>query len=108
MTDKTLPSLQAQAAEFIRTHGLEAEPAARLLDLLSELGEAAKEVLKASDYGKAGFSPSPAWEDELGDVFFSLVCLANSSGVDLESALQKALAKYAARLDDKGDAGSGR
>lgn len=34
----------------------------------------------------------------MGDVFFSLICAANATGVDLEEALRKALAKYRARI----------
>ena len=81
---------------------------ARLIDLFSEIGEVAKETLKGSDYGKAGFNQTKAWAEELGDVFFSLVCLANSTGVDLEKALEDVLTKYEMRLDEKGEAGSGK
>ncbi len=91
----------------MQKHQLETSVEARLIDLLSEMGELAKEALKGSDYGKAPFTQTPAWEEELADAFFSLVCLANSTNVDLEKALGDALAKYEARLRQKGDAGSG-
>jgi NTP pyrophosphatase (non-canonical NTP hydrolase) len=42
----------------------------------------------------------------MGDVFFSLLALAESSGVDLEAALRVALKKYAQRVRQRGDAGS--
>ncbi|MBW8010654.1 MAG: nucleotide pyrophosphohydrolase [Chloroflexi bacterium] len=103
-----LPQIQQSVAQFVQQHGLETSVEARLLDLLSEVGELAKEVLKGGDYGKTGFTPTDDWEGELADALFSLICLANSTEVDLEAALFAALEKYRARLEEKGDAGSGR
>ena len=80
----------------------------RLLDLLSELGELAKETLKSNQYGSRETALTPEWESELADVFFSLICLANDSGVDLDQALDAALEKYGQRIRSGGDAGSGR
>jgi NTP pyrophosphatase (non-canonical NTP hydrolase) len=102
------PDYQQRVAAFVAEHKLETETASRLLDLLSELGEVAKEILKGSDYGKKDFSPTPDWESELADTFFSLICLANATGVDLDTALSAALQKYQDRLSSRGDAGSGR
>lgn len=62
----------------------------------------------ATHYGRGPFQPTSDWSAELADVFFALICLANRTGVDLESALGKALDKYSARLAAVGDAGSGR
>jgi len=101
-------TLQDQVRLFVEAHQLETAPETRLLDLLSETGEVAKEALKATAYGRAPFTPSTAWESEVGDVFFALICLANSTQVDLEHALQDVLAKYAARVAERGEAGSGR
>ncbi|TAK14654.1 MAG: nucleotide pyrophosphohydrolase [Anaerolineae bacterium] len=103
-----LPDYQTKVAYFVSAYNLNAPPAARLLDLLSELGEVAKETLKASDYGKAQFQPTQQWVDELGDAFFSLLDLANQTGVNLETTLEATLSKYAARMEARGDAGSGR
>jgi NTP pyrophosphatase (non-canonical NTP hydrolase) len=109
MSERTaMKELQNRVAQFVNEHQLEAPPESRLLDLVSELGELAKEVLKGSEYGAAPFRQTPDWQSELGDVFFSLVCLANSTEVDLEAALETVLEKYKTRLDGKGDASSGR
>ena len=101
------PAFQKTVAEFVLKHKLETSMEARLIDLFSEIGELAKETLKGSDYGKTPFTQTAAWEEELADAFFSLVCLANSTGVNLETALEEVLAKYEARLKESGDAGSG-
>jgi NTP pyrophosphatase (non-canonical NTP hydrolase) len=99
---------QDQVAEFVAEYDLETGVEARLLDLLSELGEVAKEILKGSQYGKAEFVPAPDWEEELADAFFSLICIANTTGVNLESTSDQVLQKNQARLDERGEAGSGR
>ena len=103
-----LEHLQKQVEWFACSHGLEADVEARLLDLVSEVGELSKETLKASAYGSKDFRPTGTWHSEMGDVLYSLVCLANATGVDLEAALKEALTKYEARLAKQGDAGSGR
>ena len=103
-----LPPFQQRVGDFVDAHDLRTGAEARLLDLLAELGELAKEALKTTGYGRRPFVPDERWDDELGDVFFSLVCLANSTAVDLDQALDRALAKYRQRLGERGDAGSGR
>ncbi len=102
-----LTGLQRLVADFVAAHDLEAPVAARLLDLVSEVGEVAKEALKGTGYGREAFSPTGAWSDELADALFALLCVANSTGVDLEGALAAVLGKYEARLAARGDAGSG-
>lgn len=98
--------IQRRVADFVDRNQLEIPVEYRTLDLVSEVGELAKEVLEASRYGDEGFEPSPAWEEEMGDALFSLVCLANSTGVDLERALKGALRKYRSRMDTDGNPSS--
>ncbi len=98
---------QRRVAAFVAAHTLEVPVSARLLDLVSEVGELAKEALKGSEYGRAPFTGTEEWAAELGDALFSLACVANSTGVNLNAALEAALAKYELRLATRGDAGSG-
>ncbi|MGY6553635.1 MAG: DUF1653 domain-containing protein [Wenzhouxiangella sp.] len=103
------PGLQSQVADFCRNHQLGAPTSARLLDLCSELGELAKLWLTASHYGR-GPESSPErerWQEELGDVLFSLLALAEESGVDAERALGLALERYLQRIKSAGHPGSG-
>ncbi len=103
-----MSTLQQTVASFVEEAGIAAPVEARLLDLASEVGELSKEAPKATNYGRAPFKPSGGWAGELGDVLFVLVCLANSTGVDLEAALNGAMDKYRERLAFGDDAGSGR
>ncbi len=77
----------------------------RVLDTLSELGEVAKEVLKMSDYGRKKLEYKEELKNELGDVFYSLITVANRFDIDLEEALEEVMEKYEKRLE-KGSAGS--
>ncbi len=99
---------QRLAAEFARVHGLETAAEVRLLDLVSELGELSKELLKSSDYGKKPLTASEEMEEELGDCIFSLLCLCNSLQLDGETALHTALEKYRKRFAEKNEIGSGK
>ena len=103
-----LPSYQERVSTFTDLHGLRAGAEARLLDLMSEVGEVAKDALKATRYGEEPSHVRDEWHEELADVFFSLISLANATGVNLDTALEAALAKYQDRLGRRGDAGSGR
>lgn len=103
---KEAPGFQRAAAEFVIANDLEVPIEARLLDLVSEVGELSKEALKGSLYGSRPFQAAEGWPEELGDVFFALVCVANSTGVDLEAALTVVIEKYARRLASTGDCGS--
>jgi NTP pyrophosphatase (non-canonical NTP hydrolase) len=100
--------LQDRAERFVQDHHLEAATVIRILDLVSEVGEVAKEALESSDYGRGTYEPTPSLREELGDAFFSLVCVANTAGVDLEACFTQALEKYDARLKERGVAGSER
>jgi len=99
---QSMKELQQSVAQFVERHRLEADVAHRLLDAVSELGEVAKEALKGSSYGSAKFAATSAWKEELGDVIFSLMCVANTTGVDLDEAVRFALAKYEARIEQDG------
>lgn len=99
---------QEAVAEFVRVHGLETDAQTRFLDLVSELGELSKEILKASDYGKGPVAATEEMKEELGDCVFSLLCLCSSLGLDGEEALRSVLEKYRRRFAEKGDVGSGK
>ncbi len=77
----------------------------RVLDTVSELGEVSKEILKMSNYGRKKLKPNNEIQSELGDVFYSLIGIANHFDIELAEALNDVLNKYTKRLE-KGSAGS--
>lgn len=102
-----MKDIQEKIQLFCFHHNMIASPEHRLLDVVSELGEAAKEVLKATDYGRKEFSVTDDFADEMGDALFSLIACANAAHIDLDSALDRVLKKYDKR-SAKGDIGSDR
>jgi hypothetical protein len=63
--------LQRRVAGFVEEYSLEAPIQARVLDLISEIGESSKEILKATGYGREAFQKPKGWDDEFGNAFFS-------------------------------------
>ena len=102
-----LTAWQRGIARFAARHGLRGEVAVRLLDLASELGEVSKAYLLGTGYGQRPFRADASWEEEMGDLLFALLLLAEESGIELEGALRRVLAKYEARARDHGGIGSG-
>jgi len=100
-----LKQLQEKIKEFVEKNHLDSEPDIRFIDLVSEIGEVGKEILKSTDYGKSPLKKSKELELELGDALYSLVVLANKLDINLDEALNLVLNKYEQRLL-KGSAGS--
>jgi len=70
--------------------------------LTEEVGEVARII--ARKYGEQSFKDSDKGKelsDELADVLFVLICIANQTGVDLTEALQKNLDKKTKRDGDR-------
>jgi NTP pyrophosphatase (non-canonical NTP hydrolase) len=99
MTHKTLRELQDEIDTYI--NGFEEgyfPPMELLARLTEELGELAREVqhvygMKKKKNGEAIRS----LEEETGDLFFVLVCFANSQGISLEKALTSVVEKFKVR-----------
>ncbi len=70
--------------------------------LMEEVGEVAR--IMARQYGEQSFKKSDTevnLADEMADVLFVLICLANQTGVDLTDALEKNLRKKSLRDADR-------
>ncbi len=94
--------MQKSVQAFCSEHNLNAPPNARFLDLVSEIGEVAKEFLQATSYGQRDeLKKNHAIIIEFGDLVFSLMALGNSLGVDAREALDLALDKYEERIKNK-------
>lgn len=98
-----LKEIQEEVDEWVRTNGGGYwEPLSQLARLQEEVGELAKVLNHV--YGQKKKKPEEAMgslEEEIGDVLFTLVCIANSSGIDLLSAHKKVMAKYNIRDKDR-------
>lgn len=66
--------------------------------LMEEVGEVAR--IMARQYGEQSFKKSDTeinLADEMADVLFVLICLANQTGIDLTDALEKNMVKKSIR-----------
>jgi len=97
--------VQSNIKDFCEKYDLDAPLEHRTLDLVSEVGEVAKEILKMSDYGKKPLEINDEIKSEMGDVLFVLAIIANQLDISLDETLAEVLKKYEKRLA-KGGAGS--
>src|SRR5690349_8090629 len=70
--------------------------------LMEEVGEVAR--IMSRKYGEQSYKESDKkvdLGDEMADVLFVLICLANQTGIDLTEALQKNLDKKTKRDSDR-------
>ena len=98
----TLQEAQNQVDEWIRTYGVRYfSELTNMAVLTEEVGELARVMSRR--YGdqscKAGENQDPA--DEMADVLWVLLCLANQTGVNLTEAFQKNLEKKTKRDHDR-------
>jgi NTP pyrophosphatase (non-canonical NTP hydrolase) len=92
---------QKEVNLFAKKHRLEMKPEFIALDLVSEIGEIAKEILLMSDYGRRESNFRKEIVLEIGDAFYSLINLANYYEIDLSKALDSVLKKYEKRISGK-------
>lgn len=103
MHEKTMKEMQKEVDKYI---GQFKEgyfsPLAMLVRLTEEMGELAREINHT--YGekpKKSSEKEKLIEEELGDVLFVMICLANSLNIDLEKAHDMVMNKFNTRDKDR-------
>ncbi|MBD0331502.1 MAG: nucleotide pyrophosphohydrolase [Chitinophagaceae bacterium] len=103
MNELTIRTAQKQVDEWIKSTGVRYfSELTNMAILTEEVGEVAR--LMSRMYGDQSFKESDKQKnlaDELADVFWVLICIANQTGVDLTEALQKNLEKKNLRDSDR-------
>jgi NTP pyrophosphatase (non-canonical NTP hydrolase) len=91
MQELTIQQAQQQVDEWIKTVGVRYfNELTNLGILMEEVGELSRLIVR--QYGEQSFKESDkgkALSDEMADVLWVLLCLANQTGVNLTEALQK-------------------
>jgi NTP pyrophosphatase (non-canonical NTP hydrolase) len=91
MGDITLKEAQTKIDQWIKTVGVRYfNELTNLGILMEEVGELSRLMVRT--YGEQSFKESDKGKDlgdEMADVLWVLICLANQTGVDLTAALQK-------------------
>ncbi len=95
----TLRELQSKVDSWITAVGVRYfSELTNLAMLMEEVGELSR--IFARTYGDQSFKKSDSTyslPDEMADILFVLICLANQTGVDLTKAIHENLAKKTAR-----------
>jgi len=99
----TIQQAQQQVDQYIKTHGVRYfSELTNMAVLTEEVGELAR--LMARQYGDQSFKPTETKKEmaeELADVLWVLLCIANQTGVDLTQALQGSCEKKTSRDKDR-------
>jgi len=97
--EKDLNALQAQVDEWIKTVGVRYfSELTNMAMLTEEVGEVARII--ARRYGEQSEKESDKAKDlgdEMADVLFVLICLANQTGINLQEAFEKNMIKKTER-----------
>ena len=99
----TIQEAQSQVDQWIKTHGVRYfNELTNTAILTEEVGEVAR--IMARRYGEQSEKESDKDKDlgdEMADVLWVLICLANQTGVDLTKAFEKNLEKKTERDKDR-------
>jgi NTP pyrophosphatase (non-canonical NTP hydrolase) len=99
----TLTEAQNQVDQWIKQYGVRYfSELTNMVVLTEEVGELARII--ARKYGDQSFKPSDRGydlADEMADVLWVLICLANQTGVDLEKAFKHNMEKKTKRDKDR-------
>ena len=98
MKDITIREAQKMVDDWIKTYGVRYfSELTNMAVLTEEVGELAR--IMARKYGDQSFKKGEKQDlgDEMADVLWVLMCLANQTGVDLTEALKKNLEKKTSR-----------
>jgi NTP pyrophosphatase (non-canonical NTP hydrolase) len=103
ITSLTLKKAQKKVDDWIRQYGIRYfNELTNMAILTEEVGEVARII--ARKYGEQSnkkIEKESALADELADVLFVLICLANQTGIDLTEAFEKSLKKKTLRDKDR-------
>ena len=98
MEDITIKEAQEAVDRWIKTYGVRYfSELTNMAVLTEEVGELARII--ARKYGDQSFKPGEKDDlgDEMADVLWVLICLANQTGIDLTEELKKNLEKKTKR-----------
>ena len=94
----TIREAQQRVDEWIRTYGVRYfNELTNMAVLTEEVGELAR--VMARKYGEQSFKPGENQDpsEEMADVLWVLICLANQTGIDLTKALEGSFEKKTRR-----------
>ena len=103
----TIREAQDRVDQWIKTYGVRYfNELTNMACLTEEVGELARVI--ARKYGEQSFKEGESQDvsEEMADVLWVLICLANQTGVDLTAAMEASIEKKTARDRDRHKANS--
>lgn len=100
--DITIKELQHKVDDWIKTYGVRYfNELTNMACLTEEVGEMAR--IMARKYGEQSFKEGEKADlgDEMADVLWVLVCIANQTGIDLTKEIERNLEKKTKRDKDR-------
>lgn len=98
MSTMTIKEAQEAVDQWIKEYGVRYfNELTNMAILTEEVGELAR--IMSRKYGEQSFKPGEPTDpaDEMADVLWVLLCLANQTGVDLTAALERSIEKKTRR-----------
>lgn len=90
--------MQNLVDRWIKDNGGYWEPLSMLAAITEELGEVAREINHLEKVKKKKENePEKGLDTELGDLLFSIICLANSYSISLDNSIKLTINKYSNR-----------
>lgn len=87
----TIEEAQKRVDNWIKTYGVRYfDPLTNMAQLTEEVGEVARVMSRT--YGEQSWKPGDKHKDladELADVLWGTLCIANQTGIDLDAALER-------------------
>jgi NTP pyrophosphatase (non-canonical NTP hydrolase) len=100
--ETNLETIQQLVDDWIQDNGGYWEPLAQLASVTEEVGELAREINHLEKIKiKKNSEPKRKISDELGDVVFSIICIANYYKISLAEATISSIEKYSMRDSER-------
>ena len=102
VAQESLENIQNEVDDWIKNHGGYWSPLSMLASIMEEVGEISREINHLE-----GFKPRKPTEkegelsQEVGDLLFSVICLANYYKINLNEEIESVIKKYTKRDADR-------
>ena len=94
----TLSGAQKLVDQWVKTYGVRYfSELTNMAILTEEVGELARQMARTYGYQSFKQGETPNLGDEMADVLWVLLCLANQTGIDLEEELRRNIEKKTSR-----------
>lgn len=103
MNDKAdMKQMQHIVDDWVIKNGGYWSPLAMLASVTEELGEIAREINHLENIKiKKENEKKNSLKEEMGDILFSIICIANHYNIDLDDAFSQTIKKYTERDRDR-------